>query len=266
VTSDDVVRWEPSERWIRGVKGELTVVDSRRAILFWEAGRKVPLYAFPEADIRLDALRPAAEPAVGSHPGAAEFYDLDVAGAVTPNVAWRLPLPELPGHLAFGWFRPGQGGLDHWYEEDEEIFVHPRDPYHRVDALSSSRHVVVEIDGRVLADTREPVLLFETGLPVRYYIPPKDVRFEALEHTEQVTRCPYKGIAEYWSVRGESTAPPNVAWAYPDPIPAARQVRDHVAFYNEAVDLIVDGQRLARPETVFSAFIAGGEKAVAHGV
>src|SRR5437588_2748899 len=99
VTSDDVVRWEPSERWIRGVKGELTVVDSRRAILFWEAGRKVPLYAFPEADIRLDALRPAAEPAVGSHPGATEFYDLDVAGAVTPNVAWRLPLPELPGHL-----------------------------------------------------------------------------------------------------------------------------------------------------------------------
>src|SRR5690348_9571259 len=103
--ADDVLTWEPSERWVRGVKGEVTVVDSRRPILVWEPGRRVPLYAFPESDVDVSALRPAVNPAVDAHPGT-EFFDLAVGGHVTENVAWRLPGAELGGHLAFGWFRP----------------------------------------------------------------------------------------------------------------------------------------------------------------
>jgi uncharacterized protein (DUF427 family) len=266
--ADDVLTWEPSERWVRGVKGEVTVVDSRRPILVWEPGRRVPLYAFPESDVDVSALRPAVNPAVDAHPGT-EFFDLAVGGHVTENVAWRLPGAELGGHLAFGWFRPGQGGLDHWYEEEEEIFVHPRDPYHRVDPLHSTRHVVVEVGGLVLADTHAPILLFETRLPTRFYIPPADVRFELLERTELHTACPYKGKADYWSVRGDTEAPPNIAWAYPDPIPASRVIKDHVAFYNEAVDLVVDGERLGRPVTLFNNWIAAaaaGATAPRHGV
>ncbi len=244
------ITWEPSERWVRGIKGEVTVVDSRRPLLVWEPGRPVPLYAFPEDDVRMDLLRPAAQPPAGRHSGPTVFYDLELGGEVTGNAAWSLP-GELAGHIAFAWF--GRDVLDHWYEEETEIFVHPRDPHKRVDAMPSSRHVRVEIEGTLVADTRTPVLLFETHLPVRYYLPREDVRFGLLTPTDMSTRCPYKGVAtQYWSWAGSGRVPPNVAWSYPDPLPAVHEIRSRVAFYNEAVDLVVDGERLERPVTYFS--------------
>ncbi|MFG3497802.1 DUF427 domain-containing protein [Streptomyces sp. NPDC047928] len=249
----DAVLWEPGERWVRATKAGTTVVDSRRARLVWEPGRPVPLYAFPEDDVRTDLLRPAARPpAAGRHPGATASYDLVVGGEVIPDAAWSLPGADLAGYLVFAWF--GRDVLDHWYEEETEVFVHPRDPHKRVDALPSSRHVRVEIEGTTVADTRAPVLLFETGLPVRYYIPREDVRFALLTPTAQSTRCPYKGVAsEYWSWTGTGQVPPNVAWSYPDPLPAVRDITGRVAFFNEFVDLTVDGARLERPVTDFSA-------------
>ncbi|MCW2876545.1 MAG: hypothetical protein JWQ95_645 [Sphaerisporangium sp.] len=243
--------WEPGERWVRGVKGDVTVVDSRRPVLVWEPGHPIPRYAFPEADVRTDLLQPSANPPSGVHEGATVFHDLVVEAETVGNAAWTYP--GLPGHIAFEWFLHPTKVLDHWYEEEEEIFVHPRDPYKRIDPIPSSRHVRIEIEGQVVADTHKPVLLFETGLPIRYYIPPADVRFDLLEATDSHTRCPYKGIASYWSLRGGGdTVPPDVAWAYPDPIPASAQIKDHVAFYNEAVDIIVDGVKLDRPDTLFS--------------
>ncbi|MGW4965633.1 DUF427 domain-containing protein [Nonomuraea sp. NPDC004186] len=236
-------RWEPSERWVRGLRDGVVVVDSRAPVLVWEPGRPVPGYAFPARDVRTDLLRDVGEP-----PGVR--YDLAVGDALVRDAAWRYP--ELPDHIVFAWFRHPDVVLDHWYEEEEEIFVHPRDPYKRVDPIPSSRHVVVEIGGQVVADTRHAVLLFETGLPTRYYIPPDDVRFDLLEPTETHTRCPYKGAASYWSLKGGG-APPDVAWAYPDPIPAAAPIKGHVAFYNEAVDIVVDGVAQERPVTFFSA-------------
>ena len=129
--------------------------------------------------------------------------------------------------------------------------VHPRDPHKRVDVLPSSRHVQVEIDGTVVADTRAPVLLFETHLPIRYYIPREDVRLDLFTPTDHRTRCPYKGLAtEYWSWTG-ADVPPNIAWSYPDPLRAVHAIKDRVAFYNEAVDITVDGERLERPVTEF---------------
>ncbi|WP_149179767.1 DUF427 domain-containing protein [Streptomyces sp. TRM49041] len=247
----DGVTWEPSERWVRATKGETTVVDSRRPVLVWEPGRPVPLYAFPEDDVRMDLLRPAGRPPSGRHPGATAYHDLVVDDEVTANAAWSPPGDDLAGHIVFEWF--GRSALDHWYEEDTEIFVHPRDPHKRVDALPSSRHVRVEIDGTTVAETRGPVLLFETGLPVRYYFPREDIRFGLLRPTGHNSRCPYKGVAtEYWSWTGGGRIPPNVAWSYPDPLPAVREIAGRVAFYNEFVDLIVDGERLERPVTYFS--------------
>jgi uncharacterized protein (DUF427 family) len=251
VPASRTFNWEPSERWVRGTRDGVTVVDSRAPVLVWEPEHPVPRYAFPASDVRTDLLEPVKRPPVGRHEGATTYYDL-VAGDVTvANAAWRYP--RLPDHISFAWFKHPEVVLDHWYEENEEIFVHPRDPYKRVDPLPSSRHVVVEIAGRVVAETRAPVLLFETGLPTRYYIPPADVRFDLLEATGTHTRCPYKGIASYWSLSdGAPDVPADLAWAYPEPIPAAAPIKDHVAFYNEAVDIVVDGVKQHRPITLFT--------------
>ncbi|MFH8798296.1 DUF427 domain-containing protein [Streptomyces sp. NPDC017936] len=244
--------WEPSPRWVRGRTGDVTVVDSRHPLLVWEPGVPVPLYAFPRGEVREDLLRPAGDPPTGRHTGSRVFYDLEVGGEPLENAAWTFPADELAGHIAFEWFRRTGRGLDHWYEEEEEIFVHPRDPHKRVDALPSSRHVRVEIDGTVVADTRRPVLLFETGLPTRYYLPPEDVRLDLFVPTGHRSGCPYKGTARYWSWRGGAGVPADVVWSYPDPLPAVAAVRGLVAFYNEAVDITVDGERLERPVTWFT--------------
>ncbi|MEV7340950.1 DUF427 domain-containing protein [Streptomyces sp. NPDC093544] len=251
-TTPEGLLWEPGERWVRGRKGDVTVVDSRRPVLVWEPALPVPMYAFPRAEVREDLLRPAKNPRTGTHTGSRIFYDLEVDGEVVENAAWTFPADELAGHIAFEWFRRSGRGLDHWYEEEEEIFIHPRDPHKRVDALPSSRHVQVEIEGTVVADTRRPVLLFETGLPVRYYVPREDVRLDLLVPTDHSTGCPYKGTAEYWSWRGDADVPANLVWSYPDPLPAVATVTGLLAFYNEAVEITVDGERVERPVTPFS--------------
>ncbi|WP_406010975.1 DUF427 domain-containing protein [Streptomyces sp. NBC_00637] len=244
--------WEPSPRWVRGRRGESTVVDSRHPVLVWEPGVPVPLYAFPRREVREDLLRPAVNPPVGTHTGSRVFYDLAVEGELLENAAWTFPAEDLAGHIAFEWFTRTGRGLDHWYEEEEEIFVHPRDPHKRVDALPGSRHVQVAIDGTVVADTRRPVLLFETGLPTRYYIPREDVRLDLFRPTDHRTGCPYKGTATYWSWTGAADVPPHVVWSYPAPLPAVAAIAGLLAFYNEAVDLTVDGESLERPVTPFT--------------
>ncbi|MGW7366868.1 DUF427 domain-containing protein [Streptomyces sp. NPDC054841] len=247
----DSVIWEPSERWVRGTKDDVTVVDSHRPILVWEPGRPVPLYAFPAEDVRTDLLRRTERPATRRHAGATAFYDLVLDDRIIKAAAWTYPGEELAGHICFEWF--GRDVLEHWYEEEEEIFVHPRDPHKRVDALPSTRHVQVEIAGTVVADTRTPVLLFETHLPVRYYFPREDVRLDLFTRTDSRTRCPYKGVAtEYWSWAGADDVRPDIAWSYPDPLPAVNVIKGMVAFYNESVDIIVDGERQERPVTLFS--------------
>lgn len=252
-TTPEGLLWEPSDRWVRGRKGDVTVVDSRHPLLVWEPALPVPQYAFPREDVRTDLLRPARQPRPGTHTGSTVFYDLEADGETVRNAAWTFPADDLAGHIAFEWFR--RRSLDHWYEEEEEIFIHPRDPYKRVDALPSTRHVRVEIDGTVVADTHRPVLLFETSLPTRYYIPREDVRLDLFEPTEHSTGCPYKGTAQYWSWRGGVDVPPNVVWSYPDPLPATAAIQGRLAFFNEVVDIVVDGERQERPDTPFSAML-----------
>jgi uncharacterized protein (DUF427 family) len=159
----------------------------------------------------------------------------------------RSPFPELRDAVRLEW-----DAMDAWFEEDEEVFTHPRDPYTRVDILPSSRHVRVEVDGVTVAQSTSPRLLFETGLPVRYYLPKPHVRMDLLTHTGLETHCPYKGRAEYWSVRAGGRLHENLAWSYPAPLPESQKIAGLVCFYDERVDVHVDGVRQERPVTKFS--------------
>ena len=248
------VRTEPSDRWVRGYVGDEAVVDSRNALLFWEDRFPVPGYAFPRADVRTDLLVPAAAERAerqffGPKGPVRDVYDVVVGGRTLAGAAWVRDDPAISDRIVLTW-KPGV--LDRWLEEDEEVFAHPRDPYKRVDALPSSRHVQVSIGGTVVADSRSPVLLFETHLPTRYYLPREDVRLDLLEPSGNRSDCPYKGHAEeYWSLPGVRDAD-NVAWSYADPLPAVGHVAGRIAFYNELVDLTVDGVLQERPESIFS--------------
>src|SRR2546425_5827154 len=186
--------YEESPRWVRVRFGGDTIADSTHPLLAWEEGRVVPFYLFPREAVCGEMLSEA-----GSE-GSRQYYDLPGAA----RAAWSYPGADgLAGHVAFDW-----RAMDGWYEEEEEVFVHARDPHKRVDVLESSRHVVVSIDGVVVADTHRPRLLFETGLPTRYYIPPEDVRMDLMRPTEKHTKCPYKGTASYLSSETEA----DVAW------------------------------------------------------
>ena len=138
--------------------------------------------------------------------------------------------------------------FDAWYEEDERNVAHPRDPFHRIDIVHSSRHVRIEVGGEVVGESSRPYLLFEPPLPVRYYLPPEDVKTELLTPTEKRTFCAYKGHAAYRSVADED----DVAWTYLQPLREASEVTGRIAFFNERVDIVVDGERLERPITPWS--------------
>ncbi|MEZ0580925.1 DUF427 domain-containing protein [Nocardioides sp. MH1] len=248
------MRTERSDRWVRAYVDETAVVDSRDALLFWEPVFPIPMYAFPRSDVRSEALRPSSAgrptPTFSGPKGpVSELYDVVVGDRVLEAAAWVRDDPAIADRIVLSW-EPGL--FDRWLEEDEEVFGHPRDPYKRVDALPSSRHVEVSIGGTVVADSHSPVLLFETHLPTRYYLPRDDVRLDLLTPTDNRSMCPYKGYAEeYWSLEGVPDAD-NIAWSYARPFPAVARVKDRVAFYNELVDITVDGVLQERPESVFS--------------
>ncbi|MDQ4002247.1 MAG: DUF427 domain-containing protein [Actinomycetota bacterium] len=228
-----------------------TIADSRRVKLLHETGH-LPVYYFPEEDVRMGLLEPTDHTTHCPFKGDASYWSVRVEDRVAENAVWSYPepmksAPPLAGYLAFYWRM-----MDHWYEEDEEVFVHPRDPYHRVDILESSRHVKVRVNGEVVAETQRPKLLFETGLPPRYYIPPEDVREDVLVESEKTTRCPYKGIASYWSVKAEGERVEDLIWSYQDPIPEAAKIKGYLCFFNEKVDLEVDGEEQERPQTQWS--------------
>ena len=234
---------ELSPRRVRGYFGGRLVVDSERVLLVYES-RRSPVYWFPIEDVKMELLT-RKEAGAASDSDTVRF-SLTAGARSVDNAAWtyeppRPDLEALEGHVAFIWDR-----LDSWFEEDEEVFVHPRDPYTRVDTLHSSRHLRIEIEGTVMAETRRPVLLFETGLPVRYYIPKQDVRMDLLEPTSTHTRCPYKGTASYWAAVIDGKRFEDVVWSYPTPLLEAMKIENLVSFYNEKVDVYVDGKREER--------------------
>ena len=244
-------RVEPSPRWVRVRAGATWVADSRRAqLLSWFGPGMLPTYCLPAEDVRTDLLVPSAE--AGSRPFLVD-HDVRVGDHVVPGAAQLLRKPpaviaELEGHWTFTWDQ----GVS-WFEEALEVHVHAREPDKRVDVLPSERHVQVELDGRVVADSTRPHALFETHLPTRWYLPLEDVDRDVLEPSDTVTRCPYKGTASYWSVRVGDTLHPDVAWTYPEPVIECPRIKGLVAFFNEKVDLIVDGERQERPRSPWSS-------------
>jgi uncharacterized protein (DUF427 family) len=200
--------------------------------------------------VRGDLLVPTATVTHSPSRGDAHHFTVKAGGSEAIDAAWTYP--DSPIEALRSLVRIDWNAMDSWFEEDEEVFVHPRDPHSRVDALPSSRHVRVVIDGVTMAESTHPTLLFETGLPARYYLPKTDVRMDLLTPTDNVTHCPYKGTARYWSARVGDTTVENIAWSYPTPLPESIKVAGLVAFYNEHVDIWVDGELETRPKTPFS--------------
>lgn len=240
---------EPAPRRVRGMLGGRTVFDTDDASYVWEWPH-YPQYYIPLADIDPDVLVDEQH-TQRLHRGTARTFGLRVGDEYRPGAA-RVFGPDAMAGLCdlvrFDW-----AALDAWFEEDEQIFVHPRDPYTRVDALRSTRPVRVELEGTVLAESASPVLVFETGLPTRYYLNRTEVRFEQLVPSDTVTACPYKGItSSYWSVRVGDAVHQDLAWAYDFPTRQLQPITGLICFYNEKVDLFVGGRPIERPQTHFS--------------
>lgn len=261
-TSDDEmrgmappIRVEASPRWVRAELGGRTLADSTLAMLHVAfgppllEGSRIPLlpgYFFPFDDVDMETLTPA-----GEH-GGRRWWDIRFAEVEVERAAWAYVDPPaqlagLSGHLTFRW-----EVMDAWYEEAEQIFTHARDPRKRIDVIASNRHVQVSLDGLVLADSHTPYVLFETDLPTRYYLRAEDVRTDLLVDSPTVSACPYKGVAAYWSLDGDGDAGRDIAWSYPDPIDEQPRLANLVCFFNEKVDLVVDGEAQERPTTPWS--------------
>ena len=235
---------EPVPRRVRAVLGGKVVIDTTRALYVWEAPY-YPQFYVPLQDVAPGVLVDEDHPQKLKR-GTARRHALRVGDTERPAAArvyGEDAVAELGDHVRFEW-----NSLDAWYEEDEQVFVHPRSPYVRVDALRSTRRIRVSLEGVTLAESSSPVLLFETGLPTRYYLNRTDLDFTHLAHSDTVTECPYKGrTSGYWSVRIGDTLHQDLAWAYDFPRPGLGAIAGLVAFYNEKVDIELDGQEVPRP-------------------
>jgi uncharacterized protein (DUF427 family) len=240
---------EPAPRRVRAELGGRTVIDTIRALYLWE-WPYYPQYLIPSEDVDAEALL-ETETTHRLSRGTVTDVGLRVGDLQRMPAGRRYEesrIPELAGHVRFDW-----DALDAWFEEDEQVFVHPRNPYVRVDALRSSRRLRVEKDGVVLADSAAPVMVFETGLPTRCYVDRSAVDFSHLVPSQTVTACPYKGrTTGYWSVRTEQGEYPDLAWAYDFPTRQLLPIAGLVAFYDEHVDVFLDGVAQPRPTTHFS--------------
>jgi uncharacterized protein (DUF427 family) len=247
------IRLEPIAKRVRAFVGGVAIADSCRVTMMFETAR-LPVYYFPIDDVRTDLLVATFEVVVSDIKGDASYYSVTVDGRTVDNAAWRYLDPpagctDLAGLIAFHWKL-----MDAWFEEDDEVFVHARDPYHRIDVLDSSREVRVVVGGQTVAVTRRARFLFETGLPVRYYIPKEDVRTDLLHPSQTRTACAYKGpTSRYWQARAADGTLSDIAWCYETPRPEAAHIGGTIAFFNERVDAIyVDGKEMPRTQTRWS--------------
>jgi uncharacterized protein (DUF427 family) len=238
---------EPTAKRIRAVLGGVVALDSTNVSLVWEHPY-YPQYYVPVQDVAA-SLEPVGrwEDAPGDF-GSAELYDVVSNDVSSRRAAWTFPEhADLADHVRFEW-----DSLEAWFEEDEVVFVHPRSPYTRIDTLRSSRDVRVELDGVTLAHSTRPTLLFETGLPTRHYLPATDVRLDLLVPSQTETACPYKGEASYSSAEVNGVVHEDLVWSYRAPLRESAAIAGMLCFFDERVDLTVDGVRQRRPVTKFS--------------
>jgi uncharacterized protein (DUF427 family) len=263
------LRIEPTTKRVRARVGDETVLDTKRALLVFEPHRVVPGYAVPVADISgelveaagvdrtqtlpLVAITGGGQPVIESAAFALHTADgveltLRAGGTERPGAAFRADDPDLDGYVILDF-----DAFDVWLEEEEVIRGHPRDPLHRIDVRLSSRHVRIELDGDVLAESSRPRLVFETKLAVRYYLPREDVRMDQLRPSPTRSICAYKGSASYFTLElAGRPAVADIAWTYEQPLPDAAELTGYVCFFDERVDVIVDGELRERPRTAWS--------------
>ena len=242
------VRVEVSPKRVRAYLGSHLVADTKHPLLVWEVPY-YPSYYFPVDDV-VGKLIPVGRLEHSPSRGDAELFDVQVGDRTAPAAAKRYPdspIPQLRDAVRISW-----SAMDEWLEEDEPVYVHPRDPYTRVDVLGSTRHVEIRIDGVTIADSHQPRILFETGLPPRYYLPLTDFRLELLTPSSAETQCPYKGTATYWHVDVNGKRYGDFVWMYRSPLPESQKIAGLVATYNEKVDLYLDGELQDRPRSHFS--------------
>ena len=242
---------ERTPRRLRALAAGAAVADSRRAMLLHEFGR-VPVYCFPSEDVRWDLAATGRRQEVPGK-GVAEWLTLEAGGQRRADAGWRWvaadpALPGLRGLVTLRW-----GRMDRWLEEDEEVLVHARDPYHRVDARRSDRRVVVRLAGEVVAESADPVAVFETGAPTRWYLPAQDVREDLLTPMDLRTRCAYKGQARYWSVRAGGREHEAVVWSYEEPAPDLAAIAGRRCFFAEQADHELDGEVPPVPPSPWSS-------------
>ncbi|KIK66694.1 hypothetical protein GYMLUDRAFT_37839 [Collybiopsis luxurians FD-317 M1] len=231
---------------VRALFGGALIIDTRKAKLVWEH-KYYPQYYFPISELPKKYIDEGSKQVTSE---GLTKYDI-VVGDRRAKEALTV-FGESDGDLA-GLFKIVFDSMDMWYEEDEQVFVHPKDPYKRVDVLQSSRHVRVEVHGVEVANTNKPRFLYETGLPVRTYIPQTDCRVDFLVPSDTTSACPYKGVANYYHVQ---TAPDKKAedavWWYRNANLECATINGFLAFYDERVDVWIDGEKQMRPRTHFA--------------
>ena len=248
VTASQDIRVEHSRKRVRILLAGELVADTAAPLLVWEVPY-YPTYYVPISDVsaKLIPAGDADDPRLGK----AELFTVQVPGGATADRAAR-QYPDSPARQLHDAIRFEWGAMGEWLEEDEPVYTHARDPHTRVDILASSRHVRVEIDGVTVADSRSPRFLFETGLPPRYYLPLSDIRTDLLRPSDTQSHCPYKGTASYWSVDTGTEVHPDVVWIYRTPLPESQKIAGLAAFYDEKVDVFIDGMQQRRPRTKWS--------------
>ncbi len=245
---DSRVRMERSPKRVRSYLGGHVVVDTLKPLLVWEIPY-YPTYYLPRDDFEAELVE-TGKTDPSPKLGTGIVFDVRVGGSVAAGAACIYedsPHVELRRHVRLRW-----DAMDEWLEEDEPVYTHARDPHTRVDILASSRRVQISVDGVEVADSGQPRILFETGLPPRYYLPMSQVRMDLLRPSNTVTHCPYKGDATYWSLEVGGRIHEDLVWTYRTPLPECIKIAGLVCFYNEKVDLRLDGTVVDRPRTHFS--------------
>ena len=254
------LRWAATGRRVRAVVAGTTVVDSPAARIVWEPNRVVGSFAVPMADVHAALtdgvavapaiyLPPVLTPgnAFGMHSCAGTSWTIDAPGGALAGAGFTPDDPDLASFVLLDW-----QAFDQWWEEEQQVFVHPHDPFQRIECFPTSRHVTVSLDGMVVAESDRPTLLQETHLPPRHYLPREDVWMDLLESSDSHTSCAYKGQASYWSVRVGDHVVTDGVWTYPDPLRDGEPVKDLLCFFDERFDVTVDGVSTGRPRTPWS--------------
>lgn len=241
---------KPTAKWVRAMIAGRTIADSRDArMVVYDFYPHT--YAFPRDDVGRDVLVPADDARDDGRFGRVRDAAVRVGDRLVEHAALLFEEPnddDLAGHVLLDWDR-----MDAWFEEDEQVYVHPHDPDKRIDVLHSSRYARIDVDGHTLAESRRPTLLFETNLPVRVYLPPTDVDLSVLAPSTTTTGCAYKGYADYFhATLADGTEHRNLAWVYRSPFAEAQKVQGMICFFNERVDMTVDGELQERPRTPWS--------------